>query len=129
MTSLFDLTTTQQKILTRNIAFFKELNLPFAILFPNGDVIGDLKIAESKPEEKKRLRNKSPYPRGSLRAYLLTVMNNLPVAKTIYLPAREFDLERLQGSAASLGYKKYGKGCVFTSQNLTLNQLEITRSF
>ena len=127
MTSLFDLTATQQKILTQNIAFFKGLNLPFAILFPDGEVIGDLKIANHEPKKTKKRKHK--YEFGSVRKHLSTVMLDLPISKTVFLPVNEFDLDTLQSGAASWGHKKYGTGCIFTSQNKKTQQLEITRKF
>ena len=127
MISLFDLSTTQQRLLTEKINFIKELGLSYAIRFPNGEIIGDLKVVEPKPEKPASKRKKSEFPKGELTKYLRPFMKDLQIAKTVFIPADKYPLDSLQKTTSSNACILYGNGAVTTHMDREKNELQLTR--
>ena len=127
MTSLFDLSTTQQRLLTEKINFIKSLDLLYAIRFPNGEIIGNLKVVEPKPEKPERKRKPLAFPRGTYTNYLRPFVKDLIIGKTVYIPADKYSLDSLQKSASSLLFTMYGRANVTTNMSREKNELQLTR--
>ena len=127
MTSLFDLSTTQQRLLTEKINFIKSLGLSYAIRFSNGEMIGDLKVVEPKPEKPARKRRPLEFPRGTYTKYLRPFVKDLIIGKTVYIPADKYSLDSLQKSASSMLFSMYGPANVTTNMSREKNELQLTR--
>lgn len=93
-------------------------------VFTADDEWGDLEVVT---EEKKKKKNPTKYPIGTLRNHFLPYVANLAPDELTTIPADKFDLEEVRGSACAWCSVAWGKGSYTSTVNRKTNCVEIYR--
>jgi hypothetical protein len=97
--------TQQEKILKMALKILDANNVKYAILFDDGTKVGNLEIAKPK------IRTvKDPYGRGTVRAYLLPLIQPLEDGETIKVSSPNYSLPWLSSHASKICCDLFGKG-------------------
>jgi hypothetical protein len=112
----------EQKTLQNALRLLDSLGCAYAVIDPDGQMHGTLKLAE--PEKKKKAPAR--YPHGSVsnhvRQYLSKMTDNILV-----VPVAEFDIDVIQSTVCSILGKEWGEGSYHTSRTKDNSSVEIIK--
>ena len=108
--------------LTRALQYLDSIGAKYKVIASDGSEYGELQVIEPRSS-----RAPLRYPRGTIREYIRPQMGGMAIGDVIKIPADQFGLETVQGSATSFASQYWGNGTVITRKDAILGVVEVLR--
>ena len=109
----------QNVVLKKAIKFLEALKLNYAIIDPDGNVLGNLEI-----KRKEKVRK---YKRGLPSQYVRAYLKDLNVGEVVVVPCGQFDKPTVGQACSSMAYNMWGKGSAKQTSRNGNNSIEVMR--
>ena len=105
--------TVQKEALNRAVALLKAAQCKYAILTPEGETLGELKI-QVEPTPAPRRTRTVKYPNGELKAYYLPLIESMQHGETRVVEPGAFTAEELRSAIAGYCSHTWGNKTYIT---------------
>ena len=109
----------KQQTLNRAIAMLNAVGAQYAIVDENGELHGDLRVAESKSEPK--------YERGERSTWAKEMIGDMSITDVREVPFGKYGKEEARNALSLWAYHYWGRGSVATSLNNSKQVVEVLR--
>ena len=107
--------------LKKAIQTLEALGIQYAIIDHEGNLHGNLNVAE------KKTKTREGYEWGSLSNYISPLIENIMVGDVRVMDAKDFDIESVRSTAVSILVKRFGNGSCRSAIDREKNTVEIFR--